>query len=58
MAYKKDNCKPEIKQMIEKLQEELHQVESKQSKGAKIGTNIRWELGGEKCSKTFFNIYN
>ena len=54
--YKSKNFKPEIKPMIENSQEKLRQVESKQSKGAKIRANIRWKLEGEKCSKTFFKI--
>ena len=42
--------------MIENLQEKLHQGKHKQSKGAKICANIRWELECEKCSKTFCKI--
>lgn len=38
--------------MIEKLQEKL--VEIKQSKAAKMGANIGWDLEGENRSKTFF----
>ena len=40
--------------MIENLQDKLYQLESKQLKGAKLGTNIRQEVEGKKCSKTFF----
>ena len=39
--------------MIENLQDELHQLENKRAKGAKLHTNIRWELEFKKCSKTF-----
>ena len=39
--YKKENFKPEIKLMIENLQDELYQLENKQAKGAKLGANIR-----------------
>ena len=42
--------------MIENLQDELCQLENKQAKGAKLRTKIRWEMEGEKCSKTFFKI--
>ena len=31
-------------------------MESKQARGAKIRANIRWDLEGEKCSKSFINI--
>ena len=40
--------------MIKNLQDELYQLENKQPKGAKLGANIRQEVEGEKCSKTFF----
>ena len=42
--------------MIENLQGELYQLESKQAKGEKLGANIRWEVSGEKCSKTSFKV--
>ena len=42
--------------MIENLQDDLYQLENKQEKGAKLRANIRWELEGEKCSKTFFKV--
>ena len=32
--------------MIENLQDECYQLESKQAKGAKLPANIKWELGG------------
>ena len=35
--------------MIESLQDELHQIENKEAKGAKLRANIRWELECEKC---------
>ena len=40
--------------MINTFQDELYCLESKQAKGTKIRANIRWDLEGEKCSKTFF----
>ena len=52
--YEKENYKPEIKPMINIFQDELYCLESKQAKGTKIRANIRWDLEGEKCSKTFF----
>ena len=55
--YKKENFKPEIKLMINNLQDELYVLESKQAQSAKICANIRWELAGEKCSKTFFKVH-
>ena len=42
--------------MIENLQDEPYQIENKQAKDAKLRANIRWELEGEKCSKTFFKV--
>ena len=42
--------------MIKNLQDELYLVENKQTKGAKLRANIRWELDDEKCSKTFFKV--
>ena len=41
--------------MIENFQDELYQLEKQQAKGAKIDANIRWEVEGKKCSKTFSN---
>ena len=54
--YKKENFKPEIKPLINNLQDELYSLESKQARGAKIRANIRWDLEGEKCSNSFFKI--
>ena len=42
--------------MIENLQDEIYRKENKQAKGAKVCANIRWELEGGKCSKTFFKV--
>ena len=42
--------------MIKNLQDELYLVENKQTNGAKLRANIRWELDGAKCSKTFFKL--
>ena len=42
--------------MVENLQDELYQLENKQVKGAKLVANIRQEVEGEKCCKTFFKI--
>ena len=52
--YKKENFKPEIKPVIENLQDGRYQLQNKQAKGAKFCPNIRWELEVEKCSKKFF----
>ena len=46
-----------FKPMTENFQDKLHQVDCKQSKGAKISGVIRRELECEKCSKTFCQIY-
>ena len=43
--------------MTEDFQDKLHQVECKQSKGAKTFAGIRRELESEKCSKTFCKIF-
>ena len=45
--HKKENFKPEIRVMINNLQDE---------QGAKVHANIRWDLEGEKCSKSFFSV--
>ena len=37
----KENFKPEIKPMIENLQDEIYQLENKQKKGDKLCANIR-----------------
>ena len=42
--------------MVEDLQDELYQLENKQEKGAKLVANIRQEVEGKKCCKTFFKI--
>ena len=42
--------------MIENLQDELYQLENKQAKSGKLRANIRWDLEGEKWSKTFFKV--
>ena len=55
--YKKENYKPEIKSMINTFQDELYLLESKQAEGAKIRANIRSDLEGEKCSKTFLKVF-
>ena len=39
--------------MINTSQDDVYFLESKQAKGAKIGAIVRWDLEGEKCSKTF-----
>ena len=39
--YKKENFKPEIKPMIENLQDELYQLENKQEKSTILGAKIR-----------------
>ena len=43
---------------MENLQDDFYQLENKQVKGAKLRASIRWELGGEKCSKSFINCIN
>ena len=48
--------KPEIKPIIQNLQDEPYQLQNKQTKGAKLGANIRQEVEGEKCSKTLFKV--
>ena len=53
---KKKKFKPEIQSIIKNLQDKLYQLENKQAKGAKLCPKIRWELEGEKCSKTFFKV--
>ena len=40
--YKKGNFKPEIKPTIENLPDELNQLESKHTKGAKLHANINF----------------
>ena len=43
--------------MTENLQNELYQLENSQTKDVKLCANIRLELDGEKCSKTFFKAF-
>ena len=40
--------------MIDNLQDELKK--KKKARSAKLRANIRMELEGEKCSKTFFKV--
>ena len=42
--------------MIENLQDQLYKLENKQPKGAKLRSNMRWELEDEKGSKIFFKV--
>ena len=42
--------------MINNLQGELYSLECKQARGAIIQANVRWDLEGEKCSKSSFRI--
>ena len=42
--------------MINNLQDELYSLESKQDRGATIRANIRWNLEGGTCSKSFLKI--
>ena len=42
--------------MIENLQDELYQLKNKHVKGAKLVANIKQEMEGKKCSKTFFKV--
>ena len=55
ILYKK-NLKSEIKSVINNLQGELYSLECKQARGAIIRANVRWDLEGEKCSKSSFRI--
>ena len=54
--YKIENFKPEIKPMIENLQDEPYQLENKQAKVAKFRVNTRWELEGEKYPKIILKV--
>ena len=51
--YKRKNFKPEIKPIIENLQNELYQLENKQVKGANVCANIMQELEGKKRVQNF-----
>ena len=42
--------------MINTFQDELYLLEAKQANGAIIRANVRRDLEGEKCSKTFFKV--
>ena len=42
--------------MINNLQGELYCLECEQARGAIIRANVRWDLEGEKCSKSSFRI--
>ena len=54
--YNTDIFIRETKPMIENLQDDLYQLKNKPTKGTKHYTNIRWDLEGGKCSKTFLYI--
>ena len=41
LLQKKKKIKPEIKPMVENLQDKVHQSEKKQAKGTKLCANIR-----------------
>ena len=56
MKFIQKNLKPEIKSVINNLQGELYSLECKQARGAIIRANVRWDLEGEKCSKSSFRI--
>ena len=52
--YKKENFKPEIKPMIENLQDEIYRLENKQAKWAKLMLTLEtggWKLLPSKCLK-------
>ena len=55
-TYTKKKFRPEIKPIITNLPDELHQLENKQAKSAKLRLTIRWKLESEKCSKTFVKV--
>ena len=42
--------------MFESLQDEVYQSEIKQAKRPKLYPSIRWELEGEKLSKSFSKV--
>ena len=42
--------------MTENLKDELSQLKSKQTRGVKLRANIRQELEGKQCSKTFLKV--
>ena len=53
---KQTNFKPEIKPIIENLQDELYLLQNKQAKGAKLCADTRQNLESKKCSKTSFKV--
>ena len=42
--------------MIKNLQDELYQLENKQTESIKLRAGMRWELECGKCSKKFFKV--
>ena len=52
--YAKIDGKPHLKNLADKLKNELKQIELKEIQGAKKCANLAWELEGEKCTKYLF----
>ena len=42
--------------MIKNLQDELYQLENKQTESIKLRAGMRWELECGKCSKKIFKV--
>ena len=55
--YKKENFKPEIKPMVENLQDELYQLENKQAKGAKLDATLLWLIVGGREVKLQMQVF-
>ena len=53
--YLKENCKWETKSIIEKVQDELYQLEKKQAKGSSLRANIRW--GATMAQELFWKYF-
>ena len=57
LIQKKKTSNQKLNQWFENLQDELYQLENKQTKGAKLGAVIRYEVEGEKILyKAFFKV--
>ena len=50
LIQKKKTSNQKLNQWFENLQDELYQLENKQTKGAKLGAVIRYEVEGKKYS--------
>ena len=52
--YTKIDAKPHLQNLVDKVKNELKQIDMKEAQGTRIHPTITWELEGTKCNKYFF----